>query len=126
MKADLLLPEEERNIPCKKTILYVLTGSKCWAREYIDTLEDKDKSKLLALLNRIVDHGPPRNKEKFKHLEDGIFEIKSYQDRLPCFYDKNRRNALVITHGVKKKSPKLPREEIKKAKNMRKAYYQEE
>lgn len=126
MEADLLLPEEEKDIPCKKTILYVLTGAKCWTREYIDSLEDKDKSKLLALLNRIVDNGPPRNKEKFRLLEDGIFEIKSYQDRLLCFYDKNKRNSLVITHGVKKKTQKLSRDEIERAKNLRKEYYREE
>jgi len=125
MEADLLLPDEEKDIPCKKTILHVLTGAKCWTCEYIDSLEDKDKSKLLALLNRIVDNGPPRNKEKFRLLEDGIFEIKSYQDRLLCFYDKNKRNSLVITHGVKKQAQKLRREEIEKAKDFRKAYYQE-
>ncbi|MBI3815286.1 MAG: type II toxin-antitoxin system RelE/ParE family toxin [Nitrospinae bacterium] len=120
------MPEEEKDIPCKKTILYVLTGAKCWTRKYIDSLEDKDKSKLLALLNRIVDNGPPRNKEKFRLLEDGIFEIKSYQDRLLCFYDKNKRNSLVITHGVKKKTQKLSRDEIERAKNLRKEYYREE
>lgn len=126
MKSELLLHEKEETIPKnKKTILYVLIGSKCWAREYIDSLEDRDASRLLPLLIRIEDNGPPKNTEKFNHLEDGIFEIKSYQDRLLCFYDKNKRNSLVITHGVKKKSPKLPREEIKKAKDMRNAYYQE-
>lgn len=122
MKADLLLPEDEGDIRLKNTVLYVLTGSKCWAREYIDSLEDKDKIKLLALLKRISDHGLPRNEEKFKLLDDGIFEIKSYQDRLLCFYDRNKRNSLVITHGVKKKSQKLPKREIERAKDLRKAY----
>ena len=126
MKSELLLHEKEENIPKnKKTILYVLTGSKCWAREYIDSLEDKDASRLLPLLIRIEDNGPPKNTEKFKHLEDGIFEIKSHQDRLLCFYDKNKRNSLVITHGVKKKTQKLKKEEILRAKDLRKVYYQE-
>lgn len=126
MKAELLLPEDEKAIPYVKTSLYVLRGSKCWTREYIDNLEDQDKGRLLALLDRIVKHGPPTNKEKFKFLEDGISEIKSYQDRLFCFYDKNKRNSLVITHGIKKKAQKLPKGEIERAEELRRAYYQEE
>lgn len=127
MKAELLLHEKEEDIPKgKKTILYVLKGSKkCWAREYIESLEAQDASRLLPLLLRIEDHGPPKNTEKFKPLKDGIFEIKSYQDRLLCFHDKNKRNSLIITHGVKKKTQKLPKEEIERAKDLRKAYYQE-
>lgn len=126
MKAELLLHEKEEDIPKdKKTILYVLRGSKCWVREYIDSLETKDASRLLPLLLRIEDNGPPKNTEKFKLLEDGIFEIKSYQDRLLCFHDKNKRNSLIITHGVKKKTQKLPKKEIERAKDLRKAYFQE-
>lgn len=127
MKAELLLHEKEEDIPKnKKTILYVLRrGPKCWTREYIDSLETQDASRLLPLLIRIEDNGPPKNTEKFKHLEDGIFEIKSYQDRLLCFHDKNKRNSLIITHGVKKKTQKLPKKEIERAKDLRKAYFQE-
>lgn len=126
MKAELLLHEKEAEIPKdKKTILYVLIGSKCWVREYIEGLEAQDASRLLPLLLRIEDHGPPKNTEKFKPLEDGIFEIKSYQDRLLCFYDRNKRNSLILTHGVKKKTQKLPKNEIERAIDLRKAYYQE-
>ena len=119
MKAELLLPGDN-------TSLYVLTGSKCWVREYIDSLETQDESRLIARLNKIAKNGPPRNNpDQFKPLEDGIFEIKSFQARLFCFYDKNRRHSLVITHGVKKKTQKLPKKEIERAKELRNAYYQE-
>lgn len=67
-----------------------------------------------------VSHGPPANEEKFKKLGGKIFEFKSYQDRLLCFFDG--KGVLIVTHGYKKKGNQTPKSEIKKARDLMAAY----
>ncbi|MBV8215842.1 MAG: type II toxin-antitoxin system RelE/ParE family toxin, partial [Verrucomicrobia bacterium] len=46
---------------------------------------------------------PPRNETKFKKVEgsNGIFEFKSYQMRLYCFFDGG--DLIICTNGAVKK-----------------------
>ena len=73
------------------TVAAIVKDGVCLAREYIDARTDADRKKLIALLERASYHGPPHNKEKFKKVVDDIFEFKSFQDRLLCFYDGRAR-----------------------------------
>jgi putative addiction module killer protein len=61
----------------------------------------------------------------FKHLEDGIFEIRvevgSNIYRIFTFFDDNK--LVVLLHGFQKKTQKTPRKEIERAKRLRKDYY---
>ncbi len=65
----------------------------------------------------------------FKHLEgtDGLFEIRvivgtnSY--RIFCFFDQG--NLVILLNCFPKKSNKTPRQEIERAKHLRKQYYEE-
>ena len=65
-------------------------------------------------------------KKFFKHIEDGIYEIriKSGSDiyRLFSFFDEGK--LVILLHGFTKKSQKLPRKEIDKAIRLRRAYYE--
>jgi len=62
----------------------------------------------------------------FKHIEDGIYEIRiksgSNIYRLFCFFDEGK--LVILLHGFTKKTQKLPRKEIEKAIRLRKAYYE--
>lgn len=62
----------------------------------------------------------------FKHVEDGIFEIriKTGSDiyRVFCFFDEGK--LVILLHGFTKKTQKLPRKQITKAKQLRRAYYE--
>lgn len=62
----------------------------------------------------------------FKHIEDGIYEIriKSGSDiyRLFSFFDEGK--LIILLHGFTKKTQKLPRKEIEKAIRLRRAYYE--
>lgn len=64
----------------------------------------------------------------FKHVEDGIFEIriKSGSDifRIFCFFDEGK--LVILLHGFTKKDQKLPRNEIEKAKRLRTNYYEKD
>jgi hypothetical protein len=102
------------------SVLAVESGGTCLAIEYIEGLILKDKKRMLALLQRTADHGPLGNIQKFRQLTRDIFEFKSYQDRVLCFFDGEHR--IVLTHGYKKKQDKADPVEIQRAERLRAAY----
>ena len=65
-------------------------------------------------------------KKFFKHIEDGIYEIriKSGTDiyRIFSFFDDGK--LVILLNGFTKKTQKLPRKEINKAKELRHKYYE--
>tara|TARA_R110002049_G_scaffold28378_6_gene97588 strand:- start:41 stop:370 length:330 start_codon:yes stop_codon:yes gene_type:complete len=65
-------------------------------------------------------------KKFFKHIEDGIYEIRikvgSDIYRVFSFFDEG--NLVILLHGFTKKTQKLPRKQIEKAIQLRKAYYE--
>jgi phage-related protein len=102
--------------------LYALIGDneRCEAQEFIESLRPGDSKRLLAILERTCNDGPPKNVERFAKLEGDIFEFKSYQDRLPCFYRPGY--VIVITHGFKKKRDRTPPKEIARAQRAREEF----
>ena len=87
----------------------------CPAGDFIDGLESSDRKKFDVLFEMMGEHGHIRNKEKFKKVEgsDGIFEFKSYQLRLLCFFAPGRR--VILLDGVRKKRDKLNRADVARA-----------
>jgi putative addiction module killer protein len=63
----------------------------------------------------------------FKHLEDGIYEIRIEVGgniyRIFTFFDDNK--LVILLHGFQKKTQKTPRKEIERAKKLRSDYYDE-
>ena len=65
----------------------------------------------------------------FKHLEGtgGLYEIKIKVGtdiyRIFCFFDHG--NLIILLNGFQKKSVKTPKNEIEKAKHLKKKYYEE-
>jgi len=61
----------------------------------------------------------------FKHLEDGIYEIRvewgSNIYRIFTFFDDGK--LVILLHGFQKKTQKTPRKEIERAKQLRRDYY---
>jgi Phage derived protein Gp49-like (DUF891) len=91
----------------------------CASKDYIDDLQTSqisDHKRLIGLLERTVEAGLPKNRERFRLLEGKIFEFKSYQDRLLCFQDGS---SWIITHGCKKKKDKMDPNEIRRAEHLR-------
>ncbi len=75
---------------------------------------------MVNLLERTSQHGPPKNKEKSRFLENNIFEFKHNQLRILYFYDAGK--LIVCTHHFTKKQQKTPKKEIKRAKKMHELY----
>ncbi|MFY9268250.1 MAG: type II toxin-antitoxin system RelE/ParE family toxin [Candidatus Manganitrophaceae bacterium] len=101
----------------------IVQSTECLVQEFIDTLPQAEQKKIIALLKRTADHGLPKNEEKFKKLWDDLFEFKTGQVRIICFFDKGR--LIILTHGFLKKSQKTPRTEVEKARRLMNMYLQE-
>jgi len=65
-------------------------------------------------------------KKFFKHVEDGIYEIRIKSGnniyRVFSFFDEGK--LIILLHGFTKKTQKLPRKEIDKAVKLRRIYYE--
>jgi len=95
--------------------------------EFVLGLPIKDRAKIFEKINFLRDlknQNLPIKKNLSKHLDDGIFELRtSLSDKIArtlFYYLKGSK--IIITHGFIKKSQKTPKNEIKKAKMLRKIY----
>ena len=95
--------------------------------EFVLGLTLKERAKIFETINYFLElkNNDLSIKEKLsKHLEDGIFELRTYLSdkiaRTLYFYQKGAK--IIITHGFIKKTQKSPRKEIEKAKALRKLY----
>lgn len=95
---------------------------------FYDSLTWKVQKKILWTLEIVekIDRIPDIY---FKHLENsaGLYEIRvqvgSNTYRIFCFFDSN--DLVVVGHGFQKKTQKTPRQELDKAAEIKKQYYEE-
>lgn len=105
------------------TMLALKMGGKCLVQDFIDELNESDKKKTLRLLTRSADNGLFTNEEKFRKIKnENLWEFKSAQVRIFCFFDKGK--IIILSHGFVKKSAKTPKNQIEKAKKMLRDYQQ--
>lgn len=95
------------------------------AIQFINTLDVKVKDKILYDIMRSQYE---INNELFKKLTDNIWEFRTrYQGmayRLLAFWDKDTKALVIATHGFVKKKQKTPSNEIKRAEELMKNYYE--
>jgi phage-related protein len=117
-------------------ILKLLDGEhvnfRYWAAREVDLnffcecpgLTHEDKKKITRVLGKFSKHGiRDDNREKFKPVEDQIYEIKpTSQLRLLGFFHGEE---FVIILCVRKKQDDLSPQDVKKAKKRRERYYEE-
>ncbi len=98
------------------------------AVEFIESLDEKTKAKIYYNI-RLSQY--KNDNELFKKLTDNIWEFRTLYNktyyRFFAFWDKtNKQEALVIsTHGIEKKTGKVPKNEILKAENLRTIYFEQ-
>ncbi len=97
----------------------------CQVRAYIASLPEKDQKQVFALLKFILEQGIPMNKEKFRHIGDQIYELKTRGGiRILCFFGSPvLPDALILTHGFRKPKPKRLIREKDKTLQWRKQYF---
>ena len=96
-------------------IYAIVLNKECQVQDYIEKLDDKDRTQILALFQLVLTKGPPKNELKFKNLGDKIYELKTPRGvRILCFFaDSRHPRSLILTHGFfKPPKKKLKRETI--------------
>jgi len=92
-----------------------LPDGSCPAGQFLDGLDASDRQKLDVLFEYLGNHGRLSNREKFKKVEnsDGIWEFKSFQIRILCFFTRDKKVMLAL--GAIKKRDKLKASDVKRA-----------
>ncbi len=101
----------------------ILEAYKKYFWEFYNSLKQNVKDKVDYVLQIVI--SAERIPAKFfKHLEDGIYEIRveagSYSYRIFSFFDDKK--LVILLHVFQKKTQKTPRKEIEKAKKIRRDY----
>jgi hypothetical protein len=80
------------------------------------SLEKADQRKVWALLETTAKQGFIPNGQKFKKIEPGLWEFKSFQLRIPCTTHPARPRCLVLLHVFRKKQDDWKRSDLDRAK----------
>ncbi|MBF0216746.1 MAG: type II toxin-antitoxin system RelE/ParE family toxin [Candidatus Omnitrophica bacterium] len=107
----------------RKVIFYIKKTGEKPVETFLDTLSDKAAEKILWVL-KILEELHPIPGQYYKKLDKDIWEcrIKSGSNiyRLFGFF---KGNDIILTHGMVKKTDKIPREEIERAEKMIEEYF---
>jgi len=101
--------------------LLVLDDQCCPVGDFLNGLSESNRTKIDVLFERLASTGKISNKEKFKKIEgtQKLFEFKSFQIRLICFFTSNKR--VVICHALMKKKDKHSSTDLEYAESLRQA-----
>lgn len=109
----------------KWTISVLREGDECLSLDFLTTVGDVTELKFAHLFKETIEHGPPRNWQRFHVLWNEIYEFKTYNGyRMYCFQDRENRH-IFLTHGGKKPQRKRVKDEVRRAEAMRTEYLQE-
>jgi len=96
--------------------------------DFLDRIDEKSRDKILYNIDKAKYVIDP---ELFKKLDELIWEFRTKHKktfyRLLAFWDKtdNTKTLVVATHGIIKKTNKIPKAEIEKAKAIMKQYFEQ-
>lgn len=92
---------------------YATSRDRCQITTFLESLSERDRKKMTALLTRAAHHGPPRNREKCQKMAgEDFWEFKASQQRIFWCYDPGRRRRIVLLHGFTKKTAQTPRNQL--------------
>ena len=96
--------------------------------ELLDRLDEKVKDKIIYNIDKSKYINDPKI---FKKLDNDIWEFRTKYSRLHyrlfSFWDKTDKIKVLVvaTHGIVKKTDKVPKNEIEKARNIMKLYFEQ-
>ena len=96
------------------------------AENFLNGLTKKVRDKIYFNITKVM--GGVKDKDLFKRLDgsDDIWEFRTKYDgmeyRLLAFWDKDTQRLVIATHGIVKKTWKVPSKEIARAEALRKKY----
>lgn len=95
--------------------------------DFFENIDEKARDKIIFNIHKAR---RSNDAKLFKKLTDEIWEFRTLynkkQYRLFAFWDKTKevRTLVIATHGIIKKSQKIPTKEISKAIDIRKQYFE--
>ena len=115
-------------MPDFQVIFFEKTNGEVPVELFLDSLSAKMSAKMARSISALQKHGNELREPYFKHLEDGIFELRAQigSDISRVFYFFFFGKRAVLTHGIIKKTQKTPASEIERAKSYRKIYIKRE
>lgn len=94
------------------------------AKDFLLSLDVKMRAKMMNIIDILKENGYRLREPYSKHITNGIFELRakvgSDIKRVMYFFYIGRR--VILTNGFIKKTSKIPKEEIEKAKKYRQDY----
>lgn len=108
---------------CWQVLAVCTERGQCPLLEFLGGLEGSlagDGRRMLALLARVADQGPPRNAEASHQVGGGLWELIQGRLRVLWFYDVGR--VVVCSHGFIKRTQKTPARELDLARASRARY----
>ena len=119
--------------PIKETTIFIIKQGKMGfevellpeASEFINNLDSKTRIKVLYNIKKSQEI---QEKSLFKKITQNIWEFRTLYNRksirLFAFWTKKGKKEILVicTHGIIKKTSKIPVKEINKAEQIRKAY----
>jgi len=96
---------------------YERKSGECPVREFLDTLGVKERAKVLAAVDLLEEEGPNLHRPYADYLRDGIHELRVRVSRVRyrVLYFFWKRGDIVLTHGITKKTRRVPETEIDRA-----------
>ena len=98
------------------------------AKVFLDNLDEKTREKIIYNIRKAQ---VTNDKDLFKKLTDEIWEFRTLFNktyyRLFAFWDKTSNTATVVisTHGLIKKTDKIPLGDISKAERLKELYFEQ-
>jgi hypothetical protein len=95
----------------------ILVEDDCPVTDFIDSLDERYQKQVVNLFQQIATVGLPKNKERFRPIEDQIYELKTRGGvRILCFFAGSLLpRSLILTHGFFKPHRKILKRETEKA-----------
>lgn len=96
--------------------------------DFLDTLDEKAKDKIFYNIDKSK---YVNDSELFKKLDDEIWEFRTLYNktyyRILSFWDKTEETGTLVaaTHGIVKKTDKVPKGDIEKARTIMKLYFEQ-
>ncbi len=108
-----------------EVVFYKLEDGSKPAGQFINSIEDeKLRAKVIRSVKLLEEFGHDLEMPDSKHLEDGIFELRTKQSSniARCLYFFTVGDKAVVTNGIIKKQTKTPPDAIALAKKYRADY----
>ena len=107
-------------------IFYQSTSGKCPVEEFVEDLPVEDAKEVVASIAALRELGNTARRPLVDYLEDGIYELRArrFKKQFRVLYAFAGKHTILLLTGFVKKTKSVPARRLKKAKALRKDYFE--